>query len=78
MTRRCATLDLAAAPATRTAVESDPSAGAGGFETVSGWEDPARGRTTARSFGDRNRRADPVVGEVHIRSNALGARLRPP
>lgn len=62
MTRSCTTLDLDAYTATRTAVEADPSAGVGAFETVTVWEDGARARTTARSFTIETDEPTPLGG----------------
>lgn len=50
MTKSCTTLDLDAFDATRTAVEADPDAGRGAFQSSTTWEDGARARTVARSF----------------------------
>ncbi len=50
MTKSCTTLDLEAFESTKSAVEADPSAGQGSFQTTTTWQDGARARTVARSF----------------------------
>lgn len=50
MTKSCTTLDLEAFESTKSAVEADPSAGQGSFQTSTTWQDGARARTVARSF----------------------------
>lgn len=50
MTKSCTTLDLDAFESTKSAVEADPTAGQGSFQTTTTWQDGARARTVARSF----------------------------
>jgi putative redox protein len=50
MTKSCTTLDLDAFESTKTAVQADPAAGQGSFQTTTTWQDGARARTVARSF----------------------------
>lgn len=50
MARTCQSVDLEAFNATRGALRDDPTAGRGGFTTVTHWEDGTRARTMARSF----------------------------
>lgn len=62
MTKSCATLDLQAYEATRSAVEADPAAGRGSFRTVTTWVDGALARTTARSFSIETDEPSPLGG----------------
>lgn len=62
MTKSCTTLDLDSFESTRSAVEADPSAGQGSFQSTTIWVDGARARTVARSFTIETDEPTPLGG----------------
>jgi putative redox protein len=60
--KSCTSLDLQAFESTRSAVEADPSAGRGSFQSTTTWVDGARARTRARSFTIETDEPSPLGG----------------